>query len=134
MRTISLVALVLLLASFSAPAAVFAGQPNGSPCTDNSGCTSGYCNLSDPINGGACMTNPGQGTNPSGGVPLINPLKAGTSIESFLNSILDFVIRIGSIIVILMTVFVGYKFVVAQGKPLKIEEARKMLPWTIIGS
>jgi heme/copper-type cytochrome/quinol oxidase subunit 2 len=80
------------------------------------------------------MTNPGQGTNPSGGVPLINPLKAGTSIESFLGSILDFVIRIGSIIVILMTVFVGYKFVVAQGKPDKIEEAKKMLLWTIIGA
>lgn len=74
---------------------------------------------------------------PSSGGPniyLINPLKSGTSIESFLLAILDYVIRIGTIIIILMIVFVGYKFVVAQGKPAEIEDAKKMLLWTIVGA
>jgi hypothetical protein len=77
-------------------------------------------------NGGLNTT----GTN----VTLINPLKSGTSLTSFLNNILDFVIQIGSIIVILMLVFVGFKFVVAQGKDAALVEARKMLLWTIIGA
>lgn len=64
----------------------------------------------------------------------MNPLNSGTSLTSFLNSILGFVINIGSIIVILMLVFVGYKFVVAQGKEAEIREARSMLLWTIIGA
>ena len=67
-------------------------------------------------------------------IKLINPLKAGTSLDSFLNDILAFVIRIGTIVVILMVVFVGYKFVVAQGKPGEIEEAKKMLLWTVVGA
>jgi hypothetical protein len=67
-------------------------------------------------------------------VTLLNPLKSGTSLESFLSSILQFVVRIGTVIVILMLVFVGYKFVVAQGAPGAIEEARKMLLWTVVGA
>ena len=73
-------------------------------------------------------------TNTGAPVTLINPLKAGASLESFLGDILSFVIRIGTIVVILMLVFVGYKFVEAQGAPGKIEEARKMLLWTVIGA
>lgn len=76
-----------------------------------------------------------------GSVTLINPLKGvdcssgnGNCLTAFLNGIMDFVIQIGSIIVILMLVFVGYKFVVAQGKDAALVEARKMLLWTIIGA
>ena len=43
-------------------------------------------------------------------------------------------VRIGAIIVVLMVVYVGYKFVVAQGEPGKISEARQMLLWTIVGA
>jgi len=64
----------------------------------------------------------------------MNPLKSGTSLESFLTSILEFIIRIGSIAIILMLVFVGYKFVVAQGSDTKLSEAKNMLLWTIIGA
>ena len=133
-------------------------------CTSNStygvtSCTlsgggSGVCSLNSfgtPV----CAVNPngvGTGTSGNGGlnttgvsgngglnttgtnVTLINPLKSGTSLTSFLNNILDFVIQIGSIIVILMLVFVGFKFVVAQGKDAALVEARKMLLWTIIGA
>lgn len=127
----------LLLVSFAVPVFVFAQttpQINGSRCGGNPECVSGFCDQSDPINGGVCMSNPGQGSNPGGSVALINPLNSGTSLESFLGSIMDFVIRIGSIVVILMIVYVGYLFVIARGNESKITEARKALLWTVIGA
>ena len=80
------------------------------------------------------------GVNTGSNVTLLNPL--GTScnstntdcLEKFLINILDFVVRIGSIVVILMLVFVGYKFVTAQGNDSKIIEARSMLLWTVVGA
>ena len=67
-------------------------------------------------------------------VTLINPLKGGASLESFLNNILDFIIRIGAIIVVLMLVYVGFLFVVARGDPTKITTARQALLWTVVGA
>lgn len=99
--------LVLTLASFAVPAFVSA-QTN----------TSG--------------TSVAGGTNT--GTTLINPLQGGASLESFLMSILDFVIRIGTIVVILMLVYVGYLFVIAQGSDSKLTEAKHALLWTLIGS
>ncbi len=78
---------------------------------------------------------PGGNTGSNGSnEKLINPLKGGGNLQSFLLNILDFIINIGSIIVILMLVFVGFKFVTAQGEPGKISEARDMLLWTVIGA
>ncbi len=85
----------------------------------------------DTGNTGGTQTDTG---NTGGGVTLINPLKSGTSLESFLGNILDFVIRIGSVVVILMMVLVGFKFVTAQENDTKITEARTMLLWTVIGA
>lgn len=73
-------------------------------------------------------------SNSGAGTTLINPLQGGGSLEGFLFNILAFVIRIGTIVVILMTVFVGYKFVAARGEPGKITEARSMLLWTVVGA
>ena len=67
-------------------------------------------------------------------IRLFNPLGEGTSLETLLGDILQLVIRIGSIVIVLMIVFVGYKFVVAQGNSGKIEEARRMLLWTVVGA
>ncbi len=53
---------------------------------------------------------------------------------SFLQSILSFIVRIGAIIVVLMLVFVGYKFVAAQGNESELREAKSMLLWTVIGA
>lgn len=77
---------------------------------------------------------------PGTSVTLINPLNSGNCapngncLMNFLNSILDFVIKIGTVVVILMLVYVGYLFVVAQGKEAKITEARTALLWTIVGA
>ena len=51
-----------------------------------------------------------------------------------MTNILQFVINIGAIIVILMLVYVGFLFVVAQGNESKISEARNALLWTVIGA
>lgn len=78
--------------------------------------------------------------NTGNNVTLVNPLgnptcsSDGTCLADFLNSILAFVIRIGTVVVILMLVFVGYKFVVAQGKEAEISAARSMLLWTVVGA
>ena len=55
-------------------------------------------------------------------------------MEGFLQSILAFVVRIGTIVVILMLVYVGYKFVAAQGNETALQEARRMLLWTVVGA
>ena len=83
---------------------------------------------------GPVFTNPPTSSGSGQNVTLINPLQGGGSLESFLLNILAFIIRIGTIIVILMMVFVGYKFVAAQGEPAKITEARAMLLWTVVGA
>lgn len=77
----------------------------------------------------------------SPGTTLINPLSSGNCnatntdcLENFLVNILRFVVRIGAIIVVLMYVFVGFKFVAAQGNDTKISEAKTMLLWTTIGA
>ena len=88
-------------------------------------------------------SNPSSSNNltPGPSITLINPLSGvdcsagnGSCLNAFLLNILQFVILIGSIVIVLMLVFVGYKFVAAQGSPGKIEEARSMLLWTVIGA
>lgn len=79
---------------------------------------------------------PSRGTS----ITLANPLNSGecapnqNCLLNFLNKILAFVIKIGTVVVILMMVLVGYKFVAAQGAPDKIKEARDMLLWTVVGA
>jgi len=149
MRSLILAALVF----FSLAPAAFAATPtpNGGYCFSSTDCASGFCQ-GDPTGGGTCQPQPAASANPSPGgnptvsnpspggnpsaqnVTLINPLKSGTSLSSFLGNIMDFVVNIGTIVIILMLVFVGYKFVAAQGSDSKITEARTMLLWTVIGA
>ncbi|MHB1163176.1 MAG: hypothetical protein ACYCZZ_01445 [Minisyncoccota bacterium] len=78
---------------------------------------------------------------PGSSIELINPLKGvdcssgnGNCLMAFLNSILQFVIQIGVVVVILMLVYVGFLFVTARGEPGKITTARTALLWTVIGA
>jgi hypothetical protein len=102
------------------------------PCTPTAPAMGG--SVGSPNTGGTSGNFVGQTSPPGQNVTLINPLKGGTSLMSFLNSILDFIIQIGTIVVILMMVFVGYKFVAARGEPAKITEARSALLWTLVGA
>ncbi len=79
-------------------------------------------------------------TNPGSNITLINPLNSGNCapngacLMNFLNKILDFVIEIGTVVVVLMMVYVGFLFVAARGEPAKLTTARSALLWTVVGA
>ncbi len=126
MRTLILVSLIFLFAPVAHAECIYDENGGWSDSVTFTSCT-------PPANTNT-LRNPPANTNPATDVKLINPLKGSGNLMSFLQSILDFVIKIGTVVVILMIVFVGYKFVVAQGAPDKIKEARDALLWTLIGA
>ena len=63
---------------------------------------------------------------------LQNPLNAG-SIPELIGVVLRAVVQLGSIVLVLALVWVGFLFVAAQGAEEKIREARSALVWTVIG-
>ncbi len=75
-----------------------------------------------------------QASNPpsGGGATLENPLRAG-SLPELLTIVLEAVVQIGSILLVLALVWVGFLFVMAQGAEEKIRDARGALVWTVIG-
>lgn len=68
----------------------------------------------------------------SGGQTLTNPLKAN-DIQELLLAILRGVIQLGTILLVLALVWVGFLFVFAQGSEEKIKSARAALMWTVVG-
>ncbi len=151
MRHLALATLIII-ASLGAPLLASAQSCTGPAEVCSFGTRTGTC-VFDPSEGGLyCDTTASTGDTTGAGVDtsetrrtgvdtsfrsdatLINPLQGGGSLESFLLNILAFIIRIGTVIVILMTVFVGYKFVAARGEPGKITEARNALLWTVVGA
>jgi hypothetical protein len=78
---------------------------------------------------GAQTTGP---TTGSGGT-LQNPLNA-PDLQHLLAEILGYISMIGGVIILpLMLVFVGFQFVMAQGNPEKVSQARSTLLWTAVG-
>ncbi len=71
--------------------------------------------------------------NTSGSGGLTNPLNNINSLPEFMNAILNAVVELGSIILVLALVYVGFLFVKAQGKEEEIKNARNALMWTVIG-
>lgn len=93
--------------------------------TSGPGNTSGEGNTSGPGNTSGTGTCGGDGA-------LVNPLQV-CSLEELFGKILDAIITIGTMVLVLMIVFVGFKFVVARGNPEEISAARSALMWTVIG-
>lgn len=81
-------------------------------------------------------TNPTPSTvpNPTGtGGGLVNPLDNINSLEDLLAKVLDAVVQLGIIAVTLALVFVGFKFVAAQGRDEELKSAKAALLWTVVG-
>jgi len=77
---------------------------------------------------------PAASSTGSGGTPgLTNPLGKIDSLPAFMNAILDAVVNLGTILLVLALVYVGFQFVVAQGNQEKLSSARSALMWTVIG-
>jgi hypothetical protein len=63
-----------------------------------------------------------------------NPLnKDFSDLPSLINGIVDLALRLGTIIAVLALVWVGFKFIIAQGDPGEIAKAKQALQWVIIG-
>jgi len=129
---------LLILGTYVPSASAFAliDQGAGGTNTDNSTQTPAPTTIAPQT-----QTPPASTGNTDSAITLINPLKGvdcsngnGNCLVAFLTNILKFVIQIGTIVVVLMVVFVGYKFVAARGNDAKLIEARQMLLWTVVGA
>lgn len=69
----------------------------------------------------------------TGSTGLVNPLNGVDSLPEFLRAILGGVVEIGTIILIMMLVYVGFLFVAARGNAESLTKAKSALLWTVIG-
>lgn len=84
-------------------------------------------------NGSTGIGAPNGSTGQAGNVgKLVNPLKA-TNFCVLIKTILDAILIIGMPIAVVFLVWVGFKFILAQGNPGKLAEAQKNFLFTIIG-
>lgn len=65
-------------------------------------------------------------------IEIPNPLKAET-FEQLINSLIDFLVKIGLPIATIMIVWSGILFMASGGDPEKVTRAKKMLLYTVIG-
>lgn len=66
---------------------------------------------------------------------ITNPLSIGSDIPSIITAVLNnIVMPLASVLVVLAILYSGFKFVIAQGNPKEIQEARQGLVWVLIGT
>lgn len=75
----------------------------------------------------------GSGACGGSGEGLVNPLNGVCTLQQFLKAILKGVVEIGTIILVMMLVYVGFLFVAARGNSEKLQSAKSALLWTVIG-
>lgn len=80
-------------------------------------------------------TNPIITTAPSNNPPsfLQNPLKA-KSVSEVLALAVDLAIFIGGMLAVLVFIFIGFKFVLAQGNEAKLKSAKEWFLWAVVGT
>lgn len=62
-----------------------------------------------------------------------NPINAG-SIEEIIAKILEFVVKIGTVITVFFVIYSGFLFVKAQGNEQEISKAKTVFLWTVVGA
>ena len=65
-------------------------------------------------------------------VSIPNPIEAQSFFE-LLNAIIDFIFTISIPITALMIIIAGFYFITAQGEPEKIQTAKRIIIWALIG-
>lgn len=88
---------------------------------------------SGSIPGGGAGNIPGGGGSGPTKINIDNPIKYTTLID-FVEAILELVVQIGMPLLVVMIVYVGFKFVTARGNEGKLSEAKTAFFWTIIGA
>ncbi len=64
---------------------------------------------------------------------LLNPLGEGTTISVLLQRILELAIQIGTPVLVVYLVYIGFQFVQAEGNPEKLSKVRSSFFWALIG-
>jgi hypothetical protein len=124
----------------SAAATPAAATPNADTSINTSANTSPSVNSSlvtNPVTPtGTTNTNPTAPTGTTNSTcpanQLCNPLKV-SSIQAVLYLIVSIATYIGVILAVLALIWVGFKFIAAQGNPEKLSEARKFFYAVVIG-
>lgn len=86
--------------------------------------------------GGANISPPQVKTSPQPGASgpgLQNPLKYGT-FPQFLAAVLDVIATLALPFLVLFFVFIGFKFVLAQGKPEELTKVKQYFMWALVGA
>ncbi len=68
-----------------------------------------------------------------GKLNIKNPIKPN-DLSQLITAILKIVVQIGTPILVLAIIYVGFKFVMARGNPGKLDEAKQAFVWTLIGA
>jgi len=123
--------------ALSFPAITFAVTTIGAPPTPPATTPFGATPIGVPTGGNSGPAGVPTGGNsgpatPKGAVTIVNPLKVKT-LEGLLVIIMKAVVQIGTIILTLAIIWVGFLFVKAQGNPEAVSSARSALLWTVIG-
>jgi hypothetical protein len=66
-------------------------------------------------------------------VKLDNPI-AAKNITELLLSLVDLAISLGSIVAVLMFIYIGFKFIMAQGSESDIKDAKQWFLYAVIGT
>jgi hypothetical protein len=144
MRTLRTLALFLLLASVSVlPGFALAAVKDATIPDDPNATQGGGSNQTDAATAGKSTTQTSPTTvsadatknaNDTGAKTggLTNPLNA-SSLTDLLQLVLHTIVQLGSILLVVALVWVGFLFVAAQGAEEKIRDARNALVWTVVG-
>ncbi len=102
-----------------------------------------------PVGGNGTQNTPGGGgqNTPVGGGntntsnpnkitwKIINPLNVGSDVSAIITAVMkNIIMPLASVLVVLAVLYSGFKFVIAQGNPKELEEARTGFIWVLIGS
>ena len=74
-----------------------------------------------------------QTTQCTSGSGICNPLTA-TDVTTLLTDLINIAIPIGAVIAVIMYIYVGFKFILAQGKPEEIKKAWDWFLWLSVGT
>lgn len=88
---------------------------------------------SPPAGGGTAPAPAGSGTAPQTIKGIQNPIKAN-NVKEALFFLVDIAIFIGTILAVLMFIWIGFKFVLAQGNDSKLKEAKEWFLYAAIGT
>lgn len=64
---------------------------------------------------------------------LENPINAN-NVQELILTITDFIIFLGTLVAVIMFIWVGFKFVMAQGEPKAITDAKHMFFAVVVGT